>query len=177
MPETMYQIHNTTRSRETRTERRVATTGGKTVLLLAGGSIRVVRGRPAVVPESRVRALLGDLESKERSGLCKVTDCSGRRVDLKTLQVVESRPVDPPVPHPLMDSAANDDNAGKGTPAPPFLGEHEVSTSVVMPELLQGDFEEEPEPGVDAGEFEEEPPTEPETSDGHQRRRGKKRRG
>lgn len=81
-----YFIHSTVRSPHTRDLRRqVAGPASSTKNLFIGGLIRVVRGRPAPITESFLRAHLAELLDKENKGLLEVRDYQSRRIDLRTL--------------------------------------------------------------------------------------------
>lgn len=87
MADTFY-VHNTTRSPHTRELRRalVSPESSTKNLFLAGGLLRVVRGRPSPVTESFLRRHLRELIEKEKKGLLMVLDARSRRVNLDTLQ-------------------------------------------------------------------------------------------
>lgn len=86
---TTYQIHNTTRSPQTRTTRRsVPGPESSTKNLFIGGSLRIVRGRPAFVTETFLRRHLRELIDKESKGLVAVT-LGSKRLNLQTFEVTE----------------------------------------------------------------------------------------
>lgn len=114
MPETQYLIHNTTRGVETRFQRRAAPEPPRMALMLGGGTVRVLRGRPQAVTESLLRRMLPELTKLETAGRLKVTTLAGLRVDIQTFKVVEAPPVSPPLPNPPLDSATRDKNENVG---------------------------------------------------------------
>lgn len=182
MPEKQFQIHNTTRDPRTRLVRARSPITSKMTLLLGGGSIRVLRHRPAIVYESVIRRMLSELVHKETWGLLKVTTLQGERVDLSTMRALEKAPAAVPMPHPPVDSAARDKGAGipftrhgdpKGIPqgvdAPiPQVGrlaipegdvpreESKVLPNEGVPLLVRDSVESEPELKVEEPEVQEE---------------------
>lgn len=114
MPETQYLIHNTTRGVETRFQRRAAPEPPRMALMLGGGTVRVLRGRPQAVTESLLRRMLPELTKLETAGRLKVTTLQGLRVDIQTFKVVEAPAVSPPLPKPPLDSATRDKNENVG---------------------------------------------------------------
>lgn len=89
MPRKHFHIHNTSKDVRTRTLRRSTPGNPKTSLLLAGGSIRVLRGRPYPVEHKALKRLVPELLKHEARGFAKVTNLQGRRVDLNTLELVK----------------------------------------------------------------------------------------
>jgi hypothetical protein len=162
-----FQIHNMTRSQETR-KGRVAVTRerSRTVLMLGGGSIRVMRNRPLPVTESTVRRLHAELVSKVNIGAAKVTTATGELVDIKTLKPVAPAPkgVEGPKPHPKLDSVADDIPAGNKMPQ--MLGG--VPEGVSMPTPAVG------EQAIPDGEEPFDEPTSEEKSSPGKRYRRKK---
>lgn len=119
MPEEKrYLIHNMTRSRETRSDRTaISRERSRTVLVLGGGSVRVMRNRPLNVPESTIRKVHTELLGRVNVGAAKVTTDKGEPVDILTLKALEKvKPVEGPKPHPKQDSLANDLPAGNKMP-------------------------------------------------------------
>jgi hypothetical protein len=133
MPENQYLIHNTTRDVTTRFMRRAAPEPPRMTLMLGGGSVRVIRNRPQVVTEGVVRRMLPELLPLELAGRLKLTNLAGLRVDLTTFKVVEAPAVSPPLPHPPVDSAANDKNQGVGNVILKHGDPHFVPLSVELP--------------------------------------------
>jgi hypothetical protein len=135
MSELRYHIHNTTRSQATRVTRAAGARRSKTVLLLGGGSVRVLRGRPVAVAESTVRRLHAELVQKYSQGLLKVTTPRGDLVDLTTLKPLVSAPKPAPKPHPPVDSINNDKNEGVGIKVPRLEGNVSADAQVEPPRV------------------------------------------
>ncbi len=115
---TAYKIHNMSRAVETR-HLRAASSAQRAPkkLLLGGGVVRVLRGRPATVAERALRRMLPELVKREARGELKVTNMAGQRVDLSTLKPIEPPAPEEPKPNPPLDSAANDkQNVGEHKP-------------------------------------------------------------
>jgi hypothetical protein len=120
---TVYKIHNMSRSIETRSLRAASTAvRAPKKLLLGGGTVRVVRGRPATVTEAVLRRMQPELIKREGRGELKVTNAHGLRVDLTTLKPMEAPPVAPPKPNPPLDSAADDNKYPIGEDMPQHPG-------------------------------------------------------
>jgi hypothetical protein len=118
-PEQRYQIHNMTRSRETRAGRAaVARERSRTVLMLGGGSIRVMRNRPLPVTETTIRKLHAELVNRVEVGAAKVTTDKGEPVDIRTLKALSkgTKLVEGPKPKPKPDTVADDKPAGNKMP-------------------------------------------------------------
>lgn len=134
---TAYKIHNLSRAIETRHLRAAATARRAPMkLLLGGGLVRVVRGRPTTVTESMIRRLHRELIEKEKNGWLKVTLPSGRRVDLNTLEPLEDTPVAAPLPHPPQDSAADDNKYPIGEAQPQYVGGAAATEKLPVPEVV-----------------------------------------
>ena len=118
-----YKIHNMSRAIETRSLRAAATAErAPKKLLLGGGVVRVLRGRPATVTEAVLRRMQPELIKREKRGQLKVTDSHGQRVDLTTLKPMEAPLVDPPKPNPPLDTAATDNKYPVGEDMPQHPG-------------------------------------------------------
>lgn len=169
-----YLIHNTTRSVESRTARALAPTHSNTVLLLAGGGIRVLRKRPFPIAESVFQRIRAELVEGQRHGRLKVTDLRGSFIDLLTGDVTVTATVSTPRPNFRLDSAANDKNGGQVIP--PMKDEKAIAQGLPAqtPSLLQDlnpaaddDLQIPPPPALPdivppVGEVPPAPPTEPE---------------
>jgi hypothetical protein len=105
-PERRFMIHNTMRRVQTKLKRTKAAGKDRMNLLLAGGNVRIPRGRYAIVTETALRRMHAELLKLEERGAVKVTDAVRRLVDLTTLEVISSLPVSPPTPQLLADPGA-----------------------------------------------------------------------
>jgi hypothetical protein len=56
----------------------------------------------------------------------------GRKVDLETMMAERGIP-SPPLPHPVLDSIANDKNEGIGQVIPPYVGDDQSSMPHILP--------------------------------------------
>lgn len=140
----LFQIHNLVRRVATRGARQRAAGRHRMNLLLGGGLVRVVRGRYTTVSESVIRRLHRELTEKEEAGMLKVTDHTGRRVNLTNLKPVEDLPAPEKKPEPPLDSAANDKSFehGVGESKPQFEGGKAVNEELPPPAALQEDIPE-----------------------------------
>lgn len=144
----VYKIHNLCRAVETRPLRAAATAKrAPKKLLLGGGLVRVVRGRPMPVTESVVRKLQPELLEKEKLGWLKVTTEGGLRVDITTLKAVEEALPEEPKPKPKLDSAADDSKYPVGESMPEHKGGAALDEKLPIPSVIQPDI---PEGKVDA---------------------------
>jgi len=108
----LYHVVSTSRHVKTRTVRaQNATHSGLKQFI--GGTYRLIRNRPLVLPEAEVQKYIEELRSKQALGMLEVRTPDGRLVNLDTLKVVGKIPVTPPKPHPPQDSIANDDTWGE----------------------------------------------------------------
>jgi hypothetical protein len=140
---TAYKIHNMSRSIETR-HLRAASTAQRAPkkLLLGGGIVRVVRGRPATVTEVALKRMLKELQDKEKLGWLMVTTPTGLRVDLDTLKPLEGPPVTAPKPHPPQDTAATDNKYPVGQDMPQHPGGAARSEDLELPAVVNPDIPE-----------------------------------
>jgi hypothetical protein len=107
MAEQQFHIHNTSKSVHTRMQRVAVPGNPKTSLMLAGGAVRVLRGRPYPVTLARLTQLIPELLGHYDRGFARVTDPTGREVDPRTLkalpvkkkvkEVVKAKKVETPV--------------------------------------------------------------------------------
>jgi hypothetical protein len=90
MPQDVFFIFNTTRSIHTGSVRRalLGPESSTKNLFLAGGLVRVVRGRPSPVTGDFLRKHIHEVQDKERKGLVRVYNARSQRVDLTTLAAV-----------------------------------------------------------------------------------------
>lgn len=102
-----------------------ASFGGQDVhrQFICGSSIRLVPTRPVQLSEETIKSHLDELRMRAGKGLIHLTTLDRRVVDLETFAVAPAAPV-PPLPKPLLDSAANDKPGGSFVnpfqePAPP----------------------------------------------------------
>ena len=154
--ETLYQVHNTTRSLASRMTRVQAARRDRMNLLLGGGLLRIPRGRYQVVTESTIKRLIPDLLEKERNGSVVVTTMTGLRIDLNTGRATTATTASPPLPHPPLDSAATDESFehGVGESMATVPGGRAPTEAIKVPEVLQSEIP----------EGKEEPPALPEVS-------------
>lgn len=122
----LYAIHSMARGRANRTARAAAPTHRGMVLWVGKQQSRIVRGRPLLWTKDQVLLNLDELKKLVSESKIEVKTTDGRRVDLNTL---ESSPTLPsaPLPHPPLDSAANDS---------PHVGEHMPQMKGGIPEML-----------------------------------------
>lgn len=150
-----YQIHNTTRDRSNRTQR-AQSVGLRFKHYVGAEQIRMVRARALNVTEEWIAANLDELQDKAGRGILEVRTLDGAVVDLSTMTAGKS-PLSPPLPHPVLDSAANDKAAGE--PKQMYPGGTTVAEVEARKEaLLQAQAEM-------AAEEEATAPTEPAESD------------
>lgn len=148
---TTYKIHNMSRAIETRPLRAAATAHrAPKKLLLGGGVVRVLRGRPATVTESTLRRMLPELQKREARGELKVTNMFDQRVDLTTLKPMESVPAAALKPRPPQDTAATDNKYPVGESKPQYLGGAAASEKLETPSVITPDIPE----GKEEGDFE-----------------------
>lgn len=147
---TAYKIHNMSRAIETRSLRAASSAvRAPKKLLLGGGTVRVLRGRPATVTEAALRRMQPELLKREERGELKVTDIHDRRVDISTLKPMEDAPVDPPKPAPKLDSAADDNKYPIGEGQPQHPGGAALTDKLDVPAVITDNIpegNEEPEP-------------------------------
>lgn len=108
-------IHSIVRSRMNRTQRAMAAEHGGLSQYILGASRRLVRGVPIEVIESEVVKHLPELKQKWRSGILEVRTPDGAVVNLETMEAA-TPPPPAPLPHPPLDSAANDTPSGWDMP-------------------------------------------------------------
>lgn len=170
-----FQIHNMTRSRETRAARAaLARERSRTVLMLGGGSIRVLRNRPLPVTETTIRRLHAELVERVSVGAAKVTTAAGEPVDIKTLKPLAPLPKkEGPKPSPKQDTLADDRPAGETKPKM----QGSVPRDAELPTPAVGERaipEGEPPPEPSAEEPEEEAASSPSASGSKRKRRKNK---
>lgn len=110
----MYSVHSNVRSRD-RSKRFASIEHRRKKQHIGPTQARLMVGRPLLLSEAQLMAMLDELKVKEAKGLLEVRTPDGRRVDLKTMTEAPA-PVSPPAPHPPLDSAANDINGGEKMP-------------------------------------------------------------
>ncbi len=169
--ETQYQIHNTSKSVLTRVLRAAAPGNPKTSLLLAGGSIRVLRGRPFPVTESKLKLMVAELEAKEQRGFAMVTDLAGNRISLRTL-----KPVDPKAEEAVKKKEAEEAAAAAAKKAEEKKAAEEAAKEKAAADAAASDppggdegkdaSSEQRTPGTDPASGPEQPFVEPEDADG-----------
>ena len=145
--EQIYKVHSGVRKRHTRLQRMQATGRVSFVQRFGGGSIVVRRVRPATITETQLKKHLDELQAAYDQGRAEVRTVTGQLVDLKTLEVVEPLPPSTPLPHPPLDSAANDKTfpGGVGQKMPLYREGRAIDEEVApLPSTsLPGDEEEE----------------------------------
>lgn len=126
MQQQTYYIHNTTRSIHTNATRRALPSPECSTknLFLAGGLIRLVRGRPFPVTETFLRNHLAEVQDKERKGLIRVYDSQNRRVEIPTLRVLS-------VQEPVVKEAEQEAETIQVIPEPEPIGIEAISSSTV----------------------------------------------
>ena len=150
MPKTQYQIHNTSKDVRTRLARRVSPGNPKTSLQLAGGSIRVLRGRPYPIAYTALQRLVPELLKLEARGFAKVTTLLGACVDLTTLKPVEALKVAPSKTPAVKTDGTEDpetsEESGAGAPVDDVVEEPSADAGGVD---IPGVHDSPPEPVVE----------------------------
>lgn len=122
-PRVFYQVVSTVRKPTTRMLRAASPVHHRLKQYLFNGSKtptrRLVRNRAVVITEAELKLNLKELQDKCKAGILEVRTMSGRLVNLKDMSVAPEKPV-PPLPHPPLDSVANDVPAGVHEPM--FMG-------------------------------------------------------
>lgn len=144
-----FTVHNVSRSVHTRGTRAAGAARGLKQFI--GGTHRLIRGKALELTEEQVTSYLPELKAKEAAGLIELRDPKGRRVLLNEpgMPVVRSLPP-PPLPHPVLDSIANDLNENVGNRTPQFPGGDAPMDDDpnIMPDLVKA-AEVEPPPATD----------------------------
>lgn len=146
--EVTFVLHNTVRRRHTRLKRMQAASRHRFKQYVAG-AVRVTRNRPRPVKQSFIEKHLEELKAKEKAGLMEVRTPGGQLVDLNTMTAAPP-PAPKPLPHPPMDSAANDEPMG--APMPIYREGKGVDEPVEPPALANDDIPEGIEPESPAPE-------------------------
>src|SRR3972149_10133337 len=134
-----YLIINTTRLPQTRTTRRVNAGPMNSVKnLFIGGSIRVVRGRPAERSENFIRNNIVQLTDFESKGLIEVTDVARRHVNLSRFVPPAPAPVVTPQEIPDLLPPSTEEDAQD---IPPLMVEDPQPMSIVEEEPLMMEAE------------------------------------
>ncbi len=176
----MYHIHSMVRSQETRAQRAASPTRRRMNLLLGGGILRVMRGRPTPVAEPLLIRLRAELIEKEGHGLLKVTTLAGLRLNLTTLKPAEDMPATPPLPDPPQDSAENDENfggEGVGQSMPTLEGGKAPAEELPLPEVAVADIPEGKDPVPAEAAPTEAPPDSTPVPEAKKSGKGRKKRG
>lgn len=148
----IYKIHSLVRKVQTRLKRQKAAGRHRFVQRLAGGDITVRRARPATVTEAKLERHLAELREAVREGKIEVRTPTGRVVDIlepppayfddDDLDGLEEETpvVSKPLPHPPLDSAANDKTFehGVGEDRPLFEGGDPQGVTPESPTNLGG---------------------------------------
>lgn len=119
----LLQVRSEVRRQNTRLQRMRSPTRHRfKQYLFSDPSKRLIRRRPIVITAQAVVGNLDELITKERLGILGVFTPDGRRVNLKALKdhsgdVLGPRTAPVPLPHPPLDSAANDIPAGEAMPS------------------------------------------------------------
>lgn len=108
---TTYAVISTVRGRANRTQRAGAPAHHRLKQHVGASQARLVRGRPLIISEEIFQRDLEDLRHKNAQGILEVRTMDGRLFDLSTLQAAVLVP-QPPLPHPPLDSIANDLQVG-----------------------------------------------------------------
>ena len=134
----LYKIHNVVRDQATKLTRTKQPRRPRMTLLLAGGVLRIQRGRYQVVTEALVRQLAPALIAAEKAGSVKVTTMGDQRVDIDTLQPLERAATPAALKKAPLDSAANDQSfaSGVGEGKPTMPGGKALSQELPVPAIL-----------------------------------------
>ncbi len=134
----LYKIHNVVRDQATKLTRTKQPRRPRMTLLLAGGVLRIQRGRYQVVTEALVRQLAPALIAAEKAGSVKVTTMGDQRVDIDTLQPLERAAAPAALKKAPLDSAANDQSfaSGVGEGKPTMPGGKALSQELPVPAIL-----------------------------------------
>lgn len=99
---------------------------------------RLVAGRRLLLTEAVFQRNLAELREKAAMHILEVRTLDGRLVDLSTLEVAPAMPL-PLMPHPKLDSVADDKQVGQYIP--PYVGDDTAMPQVLAhgekPELLK----------------------------------------
>jgi hypothetical protein len=126
----LYAIHNVSREKKNRFERRALPTKVNKKQHIAGA--RILPARARIVDESVVIANLDALRAKVAAHALEVRTTDGQVVDLRTLVAAPKMPA-PLRPHPLPDSAARD--KPWGVPMEPDMGEDQSTLpAAILPD-------------------------------------------
>ncbi|HEU4635663.1 MAG TPA: hypothetical protein VFS41_05750, partial [Edaphobacter sp.] len=143
---TYYNVHNVARGRGNRISRAGLPTHRGMKQYIGKAQARLVRSRPVLLTEAELLRDLEDLRARAALHLIEVRTTDGRLVDLSTLTPGEVAP-SPKLPHPLLDSVANDIQ-GVGEKMEPQLGDDGSLPHILSPgekpELLKTKEVEEP---------------------------------
>lgn len=110
LPEAL-NIHSQVRRQATRLQRMRSPTRHRFTQRVLSDQRRLVRGRPLKITREQLLANLDELQEKNRLGILEVKTMDGRAVDLTSLEAAKPK-VAPPLPHPPLDSVANDKPSG-----------------------------------------------------------------
>jgi hypothetical protein len=124
-------IHNGSRATHNRTLRAQQPEHGGHKQYILDANHRLIRGRPLVVTEEKIKEHLSELKVKEGKGLLYVTTEQMIPVDLDTLQPSALPVPASPLPNPPLDSAKNDRLVGD--PMLPNRGELPPPAEFTMP--------------------------------------------
>ena len=125
-----YAIESTVRKVAFRTHRAQAAIHTRKKQYVGGGQLRLVAGRRMLISEEFLQANLAELQEKAAGHILQVRTLDGRLLDLKTMIAAAPAPVSK-VPHPLLDSLANDKQVGMYIP--PYVGEDGAMPHVLAP--------------------------------------------
>jgi hypothetical protein len=124
-------IHNTSRAVEHRTHRARAAVHARKKHYLGGGAVRVLPARPLIIGRDMVLRHLEELKKKQKDRMLEVRTLDGRLFDLTTFEIGSAAPI-PPLPHPPLDSVAND-SPHVGIVIPPYVGDDTGMPHVLAP--------------------------------------------
>ena len=159
-----FAIHNVSRSRANRTVRAQAR-DHRGLKQFIGGTHRLIRGEPLYFTGEQIELHLKELQDKESQGMIEIRTMDGRVMSLRDPSA-EPRPLPktPPLPHPVLDSIANDQqNVGQAVPQFPGGDAHMEADPNKVPDLVAAAEVEEipPPPAMPVDEWAPTEPAEP----------------
>ena len=154
-----YKLHNISRKKQHRTFRAQQAVHTHKKHFILDNSSRLVAARPQLVSEEVLLRHIDEIRAKAAQYILEVRTPDGRLVDLQTMKALPASP-ESPLPHPQLDSVAND--TPTGIYIPPYVGDDgaqpAIMSSTGKPALLNtplGEEETSEEPASPAAHAEE----------------------
>lgn len=127
---THYALHSVVRKKNFRFHRAQLGAHMKRKHFLGNGTLRLVPDRRLVISEELLMKHLDEFRQKAADHVLEVRTLDGRLFDLMTLKAGPAEPT-PPLPHPPLDSIANDKQVGQYIP--PYVGDDNSLPQVLAP--------------------------------------------